>query len=80
MVNRYIYKGEDITVDIVMKIEHVVRIICQKSGSDFDDCLYEFYKSKVYEALIQTGSLLWSESAEFIVDEFFREKAVAHRL
>lgn len=80
MLNRYIYKGEDITLDIIMKIEHVVRLIGQKSGNEFDECLYEFYKSRVYEALIQTGSLMWSESAEFIVDEFFREKSFVNKL
>lgn len=74
MLNRYIYKGEDITVDIIMKIEHVVRIIEHESKTDFDSCLYEFYKSRAYEALTKTGSLMWSESAEFIADEFFREQ------
>ncbi|MFV0342490.1 MAG: hypothetical protein ACK5JH_06295 [Anaerocolumna sp.] len=74
MRNRYVYKGEDITVDVVMKIEHVVRLIEERSGNQFDECLYEFYKSRVYEVLLETGSLMWSESAEFIVDEYFREK------
>lgn len=80
MLNRYIYQGEDITLDVIMKIEHVVRLISQISGDHFDACLYEFYKSQVYEALIQTGSLMWSESAEFIVDEFFREKSLTDEL
>lgn len=74
MFKRYIYKGEDITLDIIMKIEQVVHIIEQKSGAEFDVCLYEFYKSSAYDALTKTGSLMWSESAEFIVDEFFREQ------
>lgn len=74
MLNLYQYKGEDITLDIIMKIEHVVRLIEEKTGRDFDECLYDFYKTKVYEALKQPNSLMWSESAEFIVDEYFREK------
>lgn len=74
MLNRYLYKGEDITLDIIMLIEHVVRVISESTGEDFNDCLYEFYKSGVYESLQQTKSLLWSESAEFIADEYFQEK------
>lgn len=73
MLNRYIYKGQDITLDVIMKIEQVVRILSAITEKPFDDCLYEFYKSKVYEALQKTGSLLWAESAEFITDEFLRE-------
>lgn len=75
MINRYMYKGQDITLDIIMKIEHVVRLISDKTDRPFDECLYDFYQSKVYEALQKTGSLMWCESAEFIVDEFFREQS-----
>lgn len=74
MLNRYLYKGEDITLDIIMLVEHIVRLIAERTEEDFDDCLYEFYKSKVYESLQKTNSLLWTESAEFIADEYFREK------
>ena len=79
MINRYLYKGQDITLDIIMKIEQVVRLISEQTQKSFDDCLYEFYQSKVYEALQKTGSLMWCESAEFIVDEFFREKSKEDR-
>jgi hypothetical protein len=75
MQNIYLYKGQDITLDIVMKIEHVVRILSKSTNKSFDECLYDFYKSKVYEALRKPNSLMWSESAEFIVDEYFREKS-----
>ncbi|BCJ96687.1 hypothetical protein acsn021_42560 [Anaerocolumna cellulosilytica] len=74
MLNRYLYKGEDITLDIIMLVEHVVRLIAERTEEDFDKCLYEFYKSKVYESLQKTNSLLWTESAEFIADEYFRKK------
>lgn len=74
MKNIYLYKGQDITLDILMKIEHVVRILSETTNKAFDDCLYDFYQSKVYEALRKTNSLMWSESAEFIVDEYYREK------
>ena len=73
METKYIYKGTDITIDIIMKIEHVVRIIAQKSGCDFDECYRDFLNSKTYIALQNTESVMWAECAEFIVEEYFRE-------
>jgi len=74
MENRYVYKGQDITLDVIMKIEHVVRIIAKKENRKFDDCYKEFIDSKTYIALQNTDSVMWAESAEFIADEYFREK------
>ena len=74
MESRYVYKGQDITLDVVMKIEHVLRIIAEKEQRGFDDCYGEFILSKTYSALQNTDSVMWAESAEFISDEFFREK------
>lgn len=76
MKSRYVYRNQDITLDIMLKIEHVVRLIAEETGKPFDDCLYEFYQSKVYAMLQKTSSLMWAESAEFITDEFFRENKV----
>lgn len=73
MQNRYLYRNEDVTLDVIIKIEHVVRLISKETGKAFDDCLLDFYQSKVYEMLQKTGSLMWIESAEFITDEYFRE-------
>lgn len=75
MKTLYCYRDQDITLDILMKVEHVVRLIVAETGKSFDDCLYEFYRSKAYETLQKTGSLMWAESAEFVADEFFREYA-----
>lgn len=74
MNNKYVYKGEDITIDIVMKIEKVVRIISEKDKLDFDEVYTDFSESRTYRALQNTKSLMWAESAEFIVDEYEREK------
>lgn len=73
MINKYSYKGQDITLDIVMKIEKVVRIVCERTGKSFEDAIKEFYGSRTYKALQNTQSVLWAESSEFIVDELFRE-------
>lgn len=74
MLNKYIYKGENITLDIIIKIEQVTRLIAKYTNRSFDDCLCDFYDSRAYEALEKTTSLMWSENAEFIVEEYFREK------
>ena len=74
MENRYVYKGQDITLDVIMKIEHVMRIIAEKECREFDDCYKDFIESKTYYALQNTNSLMWAESAEFVADEYFREK------
>ncbi len=73
MKNLFVYKNQDITLDIIIKIEQVARLIAIETGKTFDDCLYDFYLSKAYDMLRKTSSLMWAESAEFIADEFFRE-------
>jgi len=73
MINKYSYKGQDITLDIVMKIEKIVRIVSERTGKTFEEILSKFYESRTYKALQNTESVLWAESSEFIVDELFRE-------
>ena len=74
MGTKYIYKGEDITVDMIFKIEHIVNIIAERENKDFDAVFADFLTSNTYKILQQTNSLLWAESSEFIVDEYDREK------
>ncbi|MDK2828945.1 MAG: hypothetical protein PWP67_1759 [Clostridium butyricum] len=73
MINKYSYKGQDITLDIIMKIEKIIRIVCERKGKTFEEATKEFYESRTYKALQNTQSTLWAESSEFIVDELFRE-------
>jgi len=76
MENRYVYKEQDITIDVIMKIENIARIISEKKCLNFDDCYEDFINSGTYAALQNTNSVMWAESAEFIVDEYFREKNI----
>lgn len=69
----YIWNNQDITLDILMKIEQVVRILSEKLKKTFDEELSLLYKSRTFQALKNTQSEMWAESAEFIVDEFERE-------
>jgi len=73
MKNKYVYRGQDITIDIIMKIEHVSRLIAEKKSCDFEQAYNDFVVSKTYYALQKTESVMWAESAEFIADEYFRE-------
>ena len=77
MEKKYLYKGQDITLDILFKQEHVVSIIAEKDGEEFDAVYDDFLQSKTYGALQNTASLMWTESAEFIADEYYREKIAA---
>ena len=70
----YTYNNQDITIDILMKVEQVVRILADKAGKSFDEMLQPFYKSRTYAALKNTQSGMWAESAEFIADDFEREQ------
>ncbi|MDR3243524.1 MAG: hypothetical protein LBT79_02115 [Elusimicrobiota bacterium] len=73
MKNKYIYKDEDITTDILFKIEHIANIIAEKENKSFDEIYANFLSSKTYIALQNTNTLMWAESAEFIVYENYRE-------
>ena len=74
METKYSYKGQDITIDIMFKIEHIVNILTERNDKDFDSVFAEFLASDTYRILQQTDNLLWAESSEFIVDEYDREK------
>ena len=75
METKYSYKGQDITTDMLFKIEHIVNILAERENKDFDTILAAFLTSNIYHILQQTDNLLWAESSEFIADEYDREKA-----
>ncbi len=71
----YFYNNQNITLDILMKIEQVVRILAEKNTMSFDEILYVFYKSRTFNSLKNPQTCMWSESAEFIANDFEREKS-----
>ncbi|MDR1264027.1 MAG: hypothetical protein LBK42_00285 [Propionibacteriaceae bacterium] len=71
--DRLVYKGQDITLDVTMKIEHVVRIIARRRSMTFDDAYTSFVATRAHEALQKPASLMWAESAEYIADRYFEE-------
>ena len=66
------FNGQDITLDVLMKIEKVVRLLAKSKNISFDKMLGLFYESKTYRNLSNTQSRLWAESAEFIADDYER--------
>ena len=74
METKYTYKEQDITIDMMFKIEHIVNILTKLEKKDFDAAFAEFIASKTYQVLQETSNLFWAESSEFIVDEYYREK------
>ena len=72
---KIIYNGQDLSFFISQKIEKIVNIISEKEKINFTDAYNCFSKSRIYKSLQNTASLLWTENAEFIVDEYYREKA-----
>jgi hypothetical protein len=70
----YTYKGKNITALVLTKLEHVVSLLAERSGDSFENCYISFIRSKAYCNLIDTETLLWSESAEFIIDDYCREE------
>ena len=73
LTSKYVYKGMDITLDVYEKLRAVVEILAKHEARPFDDCLVDFTSSQTYKALSVPDSLMWSESAPFIVDEYYRE-------
>jgi hypothetical protein len=78
MEGKYIFKDEDITTDILFKIEEIVSILAENENITFDEAYTLFISSNIYGILLQTNNLLWAESAEFITDEYYREKVTQY--
>jgi hypothetical protein len=74
METKYTYNGEDITIDMMFKIEHIVSILAKREGKDFDVAFAEFTTSDTYKALQRTNNNFWAESSEFIADEYQNKK------
>ena len=72
--DKIMYNGQNLTLFVVQKIEHIVSIISEKENISFDSAYASFSTSQIYKSLQNSASMLWTESAEFIVDEYYRGK------
>ena len=76
MKGKYIFRDEDITTDVLFKIEKIISILAEKENTLFDDAYENFVSSDTYSILKRIDNLYWAESAEFIADEYYREKSM----
>jgi hypothetical protein len=76
MNSKYTFKGQDITTDVLFKIEQIASYMAENEHIDFDDAYEAFISSNTYKIIKRTDNLYWAESAEFIVDEYYREKHI----
>ena len=74
MSSKYTYHGIDITLDVYEKLCSVIELMAEREQKTFDECYFLFASSQVYELLQNEESLMWSESAEFLLDEYDRRK------
>ena len=70
--DKIIYNGQELNFLISQKIEHIINIISEKENISFDNAYALFTASPLYNSLQNSASLLWTENAEFIVDEYYR--------
>ena len=76
MTGEYLYKDRNLTSLILAKIEHVVGLIAVQETVPFERAYRDFIVSETFLSLQNTQTLLWSESAEYIVDDYYREMAI----
>lgn len=67
-----VYHGTDITLDIYEKIGTVVEMIAAQEYITFEEAYQRFAESRTYALLQNTNTLMWAESTEYIVDEYYR--------
>jgi hypothetical protein len=72
--NIYFWGGKDLTFYTCYKIGQILDLLAQKEKHGFDEVYADFLESNTYRAIQDTRSLMWYENAEFIVDEYYREK------
>lgn len=74
MSEKYVYHGIDITLDVYEKIKSVVELIAEKEKLSFEDAYLEFSQSSVYRALQNTETVMWEESPQYIMTQFYKKK------
>jgi len=55
----------------------MIVVAVEKERVPFEEAYRKFLDSKVYGMLQRTGTLMWAENAEFIVDEYYRDSGGA---
>ena len=72
--DKIMYNGQELSFFISQKIEHIASMIADKENISFDSAYACFSASPIYTSLQNPASMLWTENAEFIIDEYYRGK------
>ncbi|HBT94917.1 MAG TPA: hypothetical protein DEB24_01860, partial [Coriobacteriia bacterium] len=70
MSDKYTYKGKDLSALILAKIEHVSSMIAERGNVSFDEAYTRFIPTKTFNSLVNPETLMWSESAEYVLGEY----------
>ena len=74
MTERYIYHAMDITFETYEKLCRVCEILAEKENITFEQAYLLFTSSTVYPLIMNGETLMWYESAEYLVDEYYRRR------
>lgn len=74
MSEKYVYHGIDITLDVYDRIKEVAELIAKKEMITFEDAYILLADSKLYTGLQNMETLYWSESPEYLLEEFYRNR------
>jgi hypothetical protein len=73
----YTFNGKDITMNVIIQIRAVIKLIQLHQHVDFEEALHLFYHSNTYRILQNTENGLWAESAEYIWDQYSQEQKLS---
>lgn len=73
MLHKALYIGENLTLDLVMKVEIIVAKISKEEGSEFEEVFIKVLNSNTYRTLKNKNSVFRNKKSEFIIEELFKE-------
>lgn len=73
MLHKDLYIGENLTLDLVMKVEIIITRISEEEGREFEEIFIKFLNSNTYRTLKNKDSKFRNKKSELIIDELFKE-------
>lgn len=73
MLHKDLYIGENLTLDLVMKVEIIITRISKEEGREFEEIFIKFLNSNTYKTLKNKDSKFRNKKSELIIEELFKE-------
>lgn len=70
----YTFNGKDITMNVLIQIRAVIKIIQKKLKLSFEDAMGLFYNSKTYEILQNTEKLFGRNQQSILLTDTLRKR------